>query len=42
MGTGERNAGGNPVVDQHPIQEEGGGGEGSRATPSRFMPQKSG
>ena len=34
MGTGEFYAGGNPVMDWHPIQG------GSRNTPSRFLPLK--
>ena len=34
MGNNEFNAGGNPAMDWHPIQE------GSRNAPSRFMPQK--
>ena len=41
MGTGEFTAGGNPAMDQHPIQGGGGGG-GSRNTPSRFMLRKPG
>ena len=36
MGTGEFNAGGNPVMDWVSIPEGGGG----RNTPSRRMPQK--
>ena len=34
MSTGEFNAGGNPAMDQHPIQGRGGGG---RNTPSHFI-----
>ena len=40
MGTGEFNVGGNPALDWLPIQGLGGGGGGSRNTPSRFMLQK--
>ena len=39
-GYGEFYGGGNPAMDKHPIQ--GGGGVGSRNTPSRFMLKKPG
>ena len=39
IGTSKFNAGGNPVMNYHPIYGEGGGG---RNTPSDFMLQKPG
>ena len=44
MGTGAFNAGGNPAMDLHPIQEAGGGvgGGESRNTPSGSILQKPG